>query len=241
MQTALFLPFATITSCGDNPVATTATFIDSADDWPLAAFSMAITLPCLLWPLARDRAVGEAVRAFVAAGVFTVTGMLFFWAALFNADASPRVGFWALTGGSLALSIRCLWVALKATRHEPGRADPVMIALILGPVGLVAAATRQPEPEPQGVVDLLAAIALGMLVLPVLSLGVAIGRRDSMSPRPLWSRIALLVVIGLGWLWLGQWSQLPALLRATCWLGATTAFARAIWRPRRVHRLSDQI
>ena len=189
-QLALFLPFVVVTDCNTQEVTRYRGLdvVAQTQGWMLLASVAALAL--LIVPVARDPAVGDAWRAFVAAlgGGITLFSVGTSW--LFD-DPQPLVGGW-LSG--------CAWVglwgatvlsALPSVWREKGRVDPAFYAVALLPhaIGIVAAL---PTEE---VWTILGLSGLGLfLLLPILIGGITLSRRAPTDPS---ARLRLRVLFGL--------------------------------------------
>ncbi len=233
-QLAMLLPFVTVSSCTDPPRETTLSVIDlyTTENWWIPALTSAMALLFLGWPVGRDAAVGDAVRAVGAGCAAGATLLCLVLLSLFEGSADPRSGFWLTIAGWVGVWIACLSTALPATRKEPGRADPVLVALVAGLPALLAV-----EMVSQGgeeLLDTLAAVAaLAVFLIPVASLAVVVSRRDSRSAAPVVSRTLVAAALGLAWLTLGGGAfEVSAAFPFVGAAGAAVAFARVVWRPR---------
>ena len=231
-QLAMVLPFVTVTSCGNDRTVSTFRLFDMllTENWWVPTLSSAIALLFIVWPVARDAAVGDALRA-VMAGVAvgaTVLSLVIF--SLFAGSSDLRSGFWITMTSWIGIWLACLARALPAARREAGQADRVLLGLVAGlPVLLGVELLADGDQDPLG--TLLAVPLAGAFLVPVASLAVAITRRLSLGTASTWSRVVVTAGLGLAWLGLGGAGvELSVVFPLLGVVGAAAVFARGVRR-----------
>lgn len=231
-QLAMVLPFVTVTSCGNDRTVSTFRLFDMllTENWWVPTLSSAIALLFIVWPVARDAAVGDALRA-VMAGVAvgaTVLSLVIF--SLFAGSSDLRSGFWITMTSWIGIWLACLARALPAARREAGQADRVLLGLVAGlPVLLGVELLADGDQDPLG--TLLAVSLAGAFLVPVASLAVAITRRISLGTASTWSRVVVTAGLGLAWLGLGGAGvELSVVFPLLGVVGAAAVFARGVRR-----------